>query len=78
VNNSDRKRISEIKYGIENLLSELEDVINDLEERRENIPENLYYSDRAEQMEEKNEELRQVLDYISEQTEELESIIQPS
>jgi len=54
------------KKKIEEIITQLEDIEMEEREKRENAPENLYYSERYETMEEKADTLEEAIELLKE------------
>lgn len=73
MNKADRKRLSELRYRLscagdelESILSEVEEIKDDEEAKVDNLPESLQYSERAEEMREKIDILDDIIYALSE------------
>lgn len=75
MNNARRKTIEELSNKLDNLHSELIDVLNEEEETFYNIPESLQYSDRGMTSQDAQDKLNEAIDSIGEAIEILNEII---
>ncbi len=69
-----RKRLAEILSSIEDLKSDLEDVLSEEEEYRDNIPENLQGSTRYEVADEACDSIQSAIDALDEATDYITEI----
>ena len=74
MNNERRTRIRKIIDKIENLKSDLQDVLSEEEFAFDNMPENLQYSERGEVSQEAIDYMNEAVDGLDEVIEQLESI----
>lgn len=74
MNNNRRKQITDARIALETISSTIEEVKTDEEMAFENMPENLQYSERGENMEAHIDELDDIYSEISDLIERLETI----
>ena len=76
MNNNRRKQIRAVAENITQQLAKLQLLQEEEQESFENLPDNLFFSEKGEKMETCAEELQSVHDEIESQLEQIEDIIQ--
>tara|TARA_R110000796_G_scaffold94595_2_gene199500 strand:+ start:378 stop:611 length:234 start_codon:yes stop_codon:yes gene_type:complete len=74
MNKARRKKLDEIQSEITDLVGRLEEVLDDEQEARESVPENLEYTERTELMDEHLDAMQAQKDALEEAQSELEEI----